>query len=89
MATRIAEAAPAEGKSTWSIDSARSLYNIEGWGAGFFDINNEGHVIVRPDKDRPDHVVDLFAITNDWRSRASRSRCCSASRTSCGRGSRR
>src|SRR6476620_1217656 len=65
MATRIAEAAPAEGKSTWSIDSARALYNIEGWGAGFFDINNEGHVIVRPDKDRPDHVVDLFAITND------------------------
>jgi hypothetical protein len=65
MATRIAEAAPAEGKSTWSIDSARALYNIEGWGAGFFDINSEGHVIVRPDKDRPDHVVDLFAITND------------------------
>src|SRR4051812_2960538 len=65
MATRIAEAAPAEGKSTWSIDSARALYNVEGWGAGFFDINDEGHVIVRPDKDRPDHVVDLFAITND------------------------
>jgi arginine decarboxylase len=65
MATRIAEAAPAEGKSTWSIDSARALYNVEGWGAGFFDINDQGHVIVRPDKDRPDHVVDLFAITND------------------------
>src|SRR3954468_22965177 len=65
MATRIAEVAPAEGKSTWSIDSARALYNVEGWGAGFFDINDRGHVIVRPDKDRPDHVVDLFDITND------------------------
>src|SRR3954464_15490146 len=65
MATRIAETAPAEGGSTWSIESARALYNVEGWGAGFFDINEKGHVIVKPDKDRPDHVVDLFDITND------------------------
>ncbi|MEP6492782.1 MAG: biosynthetic arginine decarboxylase [bacterium] len=65
MATRIAEGAPAEPTSTWSIDSSRALYNIEGWGAGFFDINEKGHVIVRPDNERPDHVVDLFEITND------------------------
>src|SRR5436309_12636010 len=65
MATRIADAAPLEGTSSWTIDSARALYNIEGWGAGFFDVNDRGHVIVRPDKDRPDHVVDLFVITND------------------------
>ncbi len=49
----------------WSIDAARALYRIEGWGAGFFDVNDEGHVIVRPDKDRPDHIVDLYEITND------------------------
>src|SRR5215208_6706079 len=65
MATRIAEAAPAEGKSTWSIDSARALYNIEGWGAGFFDVNEKGHVIVRPDKERTDRIIDLYEITND------------------------
>ncbi len=51
--------------SGWSIDAARALYRIEGWGAGFFDVNDEGHVIVRPDKDRPDHTVDLYEITND------------------------
>jgi len=50
---------------SWSIDSSRALYRIEGWGAGFFDINDDGHVIVRADKDRPDHIVDLFEITND------------------------
>ncbi len=49
----------------WSIDAARALYRIDGWGAGFFDVNDEGHVIVRPDKDRPDHIVDLYEITND------------------------
>ncbi len=51
--------------SGWSIDAARALYRIDGWGAGFFDVNDEGHVIVRPDKDRPDHTVDLYEITND------------------------
>jgi arginine decarboxylase len=65
MATHIADAAPVQGTSTWTIDAARALYNVEGWGAGFFDINDAGHVIVRPDKERPDHVVDLFDITND------------------------
>src|SRR5947199_4937029 len=65
MATRIADNVAADAVSTWSIDAARSLYNIEGWGAGFFDINEKGHVIVRPDKERPELVIDLFEITND------------------------
>jgi arginine decarboxylase len=65
MATRIAENLPAESGNPWSIDAARALYNVEGWGAGFFDINEKGHVIVRPDKEHTDHVVDLFEITND------------------------
>src|SRR3954469_3955188 len=65
MATRIAEGVGEATPSDWSIESARTLYNVEGWGAGFFDINDKGHVIVRPDRDRPDHVVDLYEITND------------------------
>src|SRR6478735_6208667 len=65
MATRIAETSPADSGTSWPIDQARALYNIEGWGAGFFDINEKGHVIVRPDKEQPEHVVDLFEITND------------------------
>ena len=64
MATRIAET-PADQQTNWTIESARALYNIEGWGAGFFDINEKGHVIVRPDKEHFDHVVDLFDIAND------------------------
>jgi arginine decarboxylase len=60
MATRLADSAPAEAPATWTIDSARALYNVEGWGAGFFDINEKGHVIVRPDKEHPDRVIDHF-----------------------------
>jgi arginine decarboxylase len=66
MATRIADNVAADQPaSNWSIESARALYNVEGWGAGFFDINEQGHAIVRPDKERPEHVIDLFEITND------------------------
>ena len=65
MATNIADTEPAAAGAGWSIDSARALYNVEGWGAGFFDVNERGHVIVRPDKERPDRIIDLFEITND------------------------
>src|SRR3954467_10452773 len=65
MATHLADNAPVETTPSWSIESARALYNIEGWSAGFFDVNEKGHVIVRPDKEQPEHVVDLFEITND------------------------
>src|ERR687895_1667291 len=51
--------------ASWTIDAARTLYNIEGWGAGFFDISDKGHVVVRPDRDRPDVALDLFDIAKD------------------------
>lgn len=40
------------GAPAWSVDSARSLYNIDRWGAGYFDINAEGHVVARPLQDK-------------------------------------
>ena len=54
--------APAE---PWTIASARSLYNIEGWGIGFFDINDAGHVVVRPDHAKEGRELDLFDLAND------------------------
>ncbi|HEX9310855.1 MAG TPA: biosynthetic arginine decarboxylase [Gemmatimonadaceae bacterium] len=49
----------------WTIASARSLYNIEGWGIGFFDINDAGHVVVKPDREKTDRELDLFELAND------------------------
>jgi len=54
-----------ESSPAWTIESARELYNIEGWGAGYFDINERGHVVVRPDRDRPDRALDLFDLARD------------------------
>ena len=49
----------------WTVASARSLYNIDGWGIGYFDINEEGHVVVRPDRNKPERELDLFELAND------------------------
>jgi arginine decarboxylase len=32
----------------WNIDAARALYNIQRWGAKYFDINDAGHVVAYP-----------------------------------------
>ena len=49
----------------WTIERAKALYNIEGWGDGFFDVNQAGRVVVRPDKDRPEPTRDLFELAHD------------------------
>ena len=49
----------------WTIEDARALYNVEGWGSGYFDINAKGNVVVRPDRDHPEREVDLFELAQD------------------------
>ena len=54
----------AELPKKWTIDDSRELYNIEGWGIGYFDINDRGHVTVSPSKeDGP--ALDLFELATD------------------------
>src|SRR5882672_9476161 len=38
----------ANGSKPWDIQTARSLYNIDRWGAKYFDINEAGHVVAKP-----------------------------------------
>lgn len=53
------------GSEPWTIDESRTLYNIDGWGNGYFDINAKGHVVVRPDKDERARELDLFELAMD------------------------
>ena len=64
MATRT-EPDSTEATDGWTTDSSKELYNVDGWGSGFFDINARGHVIVRPDLAHPDREIDLFDLAND------------------------
>src|SRR5687768_2227209 len=67
MATETIETTPAgsEARAGWNADKARTLYNIEGWGAGFFDIDERGHVVVRPDKEHPERQLSLYDLSRD------------------------
>src|SRR5215213_3224963 len=56
---------PPADTDAWTIESSKSLYNVDGWGAGFFDVNERGHVVVRPDAAHTDREVDLFDLAND------------------------
>jgi len=64
MATHT-EPVPTDTPEGWTIESAKALYNIEGWGAGYFDVNHKGHVVVRPDQQHRDREVDLYELAND------------------------
>ena len=57
--------APAPAPPEWSIEDAKALYNVDGWGAGFIDVNAQGHVVVRPDPNRPERVLDLHELAMD------------------------
>jgi arginine decarboxylase len=52
----------------WSIEKALQLYNIPGWGAGYFSINDKGHLIVHP-HGQPGPQIDLMDVIDDIRER--------------------
>jgi arginine decarboxylase len=52
----------------WSVEKALQLYNIAGWGAGFFSANNKGHLIVHP-HGQPGPQIDLMDVVDDIRER--------------------
>ncbi|MEJ7812721.1 MAG: biosynthetic arginine decarboxylase [Gemmatimonadaceae bacterium] len=56
---------PDTAESGWSTADSRSLYNVNGWGIGYFDINEAGHAIVRPDKANPQRTLDLYEVAMD------------------------
>ena len=47
----------------WNIEDSKELYNINGWGASYFNINDEGNVYVSPYKD--DSRIDLREIIDE------------------------
>ena len=52
----------------WTINEAREHYNIKGWGAGYFDINSKGNIVVHPDQ-KSTHYIDLKELVDDIQSK--------------------
>jgi len=59
---------PTDGTMPWNIDAARALYNIQRWGAKYFDINDAGHVAAHPLQETG-ATVDLTDIVEEAKSR--------------------
>jgi arginine decarboxylase len=56
------------GQPPWDIQAARNLYNIQSWGARYFDINEAGHVIARPLQEAG-AAVDLTDVIEEAKGR--------------------
>ena len=52
----------------WTIKDALELYNVSGWGQGFFSINEAGNVKVSP-AGPGSPGIDLKELVDDLRSR--------------------
>src|SRR5512143_383890 len=52
----------------WDIQAARNLYNVQRWGAKYFDINEAGHVVARPLQEAG-ATVDLTDVIEEAKGR--------------------
>jgi arginine decarboxylase len=58
----------ADAGAAWNIQAARNLYNINRWGAKYFDINEAGHVVALPLQEGG-AAVDINDVIEEARAR--------------------
>ncbi len=51
----------------WSTQQSRALYNLARWGEGYFDVGEDGGLLVRPDHGVSDTAVDLRELAAELR----------------------
>jgi len=52
-----------EPSDRWSVQHARELYDIASWGKGYFSVDEQGHVLVHPEKDTA-RAIDLKKLVD-------------------------
>ena len=57
-----------DANAPWDIPAARNLYNIQRWGAKYFDINDAGHVVATPLEDAGS-AVDITDVIEEAKGR--------------------
>ncbi|WP_150050546.1 MULTISPECIES: biosynthetic arginine decarboxylase [Methylomonas] len=53
---------------SWSIEESKQLYAVDQWGGGYFSINRQGHVCVKP-RLATEQTIDLFEVAQALRGR--------------------
>ncbi|WP_026376173.1 biosynthetic arginine decarboxylase [Aestuariibacter salexigens] len=51
--------------SDWTIQDAEKLYGVSRWGAGYFEIGENGNLHVMPDFKNPDVRIDFKAVLDE------------------------
>jgi arginine decarboxylase len=59
---------PIQPSPAWDIEAARALYNVQRWGAKYFDINEAGHVVAKPLQEAG-AAVDITDVIEEARGR--------------------
>jgi arginine decarboxylase len=59
---------PEKTKNEWDVDAAIATYNVDGWGAGYFTVNQQGNVAVRPLQELGGSI-DILEVVNEARTR--------------------
>src|ERR1700693_6520241 len=54
--------------NAWKIGESLDLYQVEAWGKGYFSINEQGHVVIRPSMDAA-REIDLYEIVQGLKAR--------------------
>src|ERR1700689_1103748 len=57
-----------DGQRPWDLQAARSMYNIQSWGAKYFDINDAGRVVATPQQEAG-AAVDLNDVIEEAKGR--------------------
>jgi arginine decarboxylase len=52
----------------WKIIDAVETYGVRHWGKGYFGVNEQGHVVVHPDKN-PEKAIDLKELVDQLQAR--------------------
>src|ERR1700723_2670652 len=52
----------------WKIAESLDLYQVEAWGKGYFSINAQGHVVIRPNQDAT-REIDLYDVVQGLKAR--------------------
>lgn len=48
--------------SAWGPKDSLNTYGINRWGAGYVDVNDEGHLLIRPNPEKTHQGVDLYKL---------------------------
>jgi len=49
-----------EGAAAWTAEDSATLYQVQGWGNGFFGVNELGHMVAIPDGENPVDLKKLY-----------------------------